>query len=310
MTHLTKNKTMRHQTLLFILTLILIMSSLLVGCDNQSPAVIFAAESAPTESNTETVTPLPTVTTTPTIAPTSTPTVTPTPTSDWVFNPSGEVIAPILLYHHVDGEVSEERYQVSIPDFQAQMQMLYDNGYEAITMTTLVNAMLKGGDLPPKPVVITFDDGYQDVYDNAFPIMQQYGFPGVFFIVANRIRDIDGFVNIPELDDMINNGWEIGSHSFTHMDIVADHSRAMQEIYESKTELEDALNIPVNTFAYPFGKLDKFVADKVSEYGYRAGIGLGLSNKHSLRSLYYIQRREVYGEYTLEDFENLLQVVN
>lgn len=310
MIHIHKNTPMRHQTTLFLLTAILITSSLLAACTNQTPAVVSAAESSPAGSNTETATLEPTQTLTPTLAPTSTPTIIPTPTSDWVFNPAGEVIAPILLYHHVAGESYEERYQVSIPDFQAQMQMLYDNGYEAITMSTLVDALLNGGSLPPKPVVITFDDGCQDVYDNAFPIMQEYGFPGVFYIVANRIFDVEDFVNIPELEDMIAAGWEIGSHSYTHMDIVADHSRSMEEIFKSKTVLETELNVPVNTFAYPFGKLDEYTANKVSGYGYRAGIGLGISNKHTLRSIYYIQRREVYGEYTLEEFENLLQVVN
>lgn len=301
---------MRHQTFLYLFVIILTVSCLLVGCNGQNPAVVSAADSSPTEANTVTETQQPSPTKTATVTPTSTVTITPTPTLDWVFNPAGEVVAPILLYHHVSGEVSEERYQVSIPDFQAQMALLYENGYEAITMTTLVDVLLNGGDLPPKPVVITFDDGYQDIYDNAFPIMQQYDFPGVFFIVANRIWDIDGFVNVPELDDMINHGWEVGSHSYTHMDIVADHSRANEEIYESKMELETELGIAVNTFAYPFGKLDEFTANKVSAYGYRAGIGLGLSNKHTPRSLFYIQRREVYGEYTLDDFENLLQVQN
>ncbi len=242
---------------------------------------------------------------TPTVS--STPTPTLTPSSTWVFSEVGEVVAPILLYHHVDGDVSNSRYSVSVSDFSEQMETLHILGYTPVTIKVLLNALLDGGALPAKPIVITFDDGHQSVYDNAFPIMQEYGFPGVFYVVANRIEDVEDFVNVADLKEMIASGWEIGSHSYTHTDITKNHGDANREIAQSKKELEAALDTEVETFAYPFGVIDPFVVDKVSNYGYRAAMGLGTSITHDWNDVFYLQRLEVYGHYTIEEFLDLFQ---
>lgn len=255
--------------------------------------------------DTPTQTLVPTATSTPTqIPPTSTPTETPTPT--WAFNEAGRIDAPILLYHHVENEVSTSRYKVSIPAFEAQMAALDEMGFTAITMSLFLEALFDGSDLPEKPVVITFDDGHESVYNNAFPIMQEYGFPGVFYIVANRIYDVPEFVNVPELKEMIAAGWEIGSHSYSHSDLTKDHSIAAREIGDSKYDLEAALSTPILTFAYPYGRMDPFTAQKVSDYLYRAGMGLGTAKSHTWSTWLYLDRIEIYGEYTLEDFYRIL----
>jgi len=254
---------------------------------------------------TPTQTLVPTITSTPTQPPpTSTPTETPTPT--WVFNEAGRVNAPILLYHHVKDEVSSSRYQVSIPAFREQMAALKEMGYTAITMSQFLKALYDGGELPEKPIVITFDDGHISVYQNAFPIMSDYGFPGIFYIVANRINDVPDFVNVSSLKEMIAAGWEVGSHSYTHSDLTKDHSIAAKEIGGSKDDLEAALSTPILTFAYPFGRIDPFAAQKVSDYGYRAGMGLGTAKTHTWSTWLYLDRIEIYGEYTLEDFYRIL----
>ena len=198
------------------------------------------------------------------------------------------------------------RYQVSIPDFQAQMQALDEMGYTVITISTLVDVLLDGGELPEKPVVITFDDGHQSVYENALPIMSEYGFPGVFYIVANRINGSPDFVTIPQIKEMIDAGWEIGSHSYSHADLTLNHAIADKEIGQSKNDLESALSTSVETFAYPYGTIDSFTAQKVSDYGYRAGMGLGTSKIHTWNTLFYLNRIEIYGYYTLDTFTEIL----
>ncbi len=259
------------------------------------------------------VTMTPTSTATLTYTPSTTPnppnpTSSQTPTPTWVYNEPGQVIAPILLYHHVNGENTDSRYRVSIPDFRAQMQTLYEEGYTTITISMLVEALTKGRDLPPKPVVITFDDGHQSVYENAFPVMSEFGFVGVFYIVANRIYDIDDFVNITDLKTMIAAGWEIGSHGYTHSDITQNHGSAAYEIAQSKHDLERAIGSDVNTFAYPFGTFDTFVGQKVSNYGYLAGMGLGKSTTHTLGNLFYLNRIEIHGDTSLDEFYNKIHL--
>ncbi|HBX71170.1 MAG TPA: hypothetical protein DEH25_17795 [Chloroflexi bacterium] len=222
-------------------------------------------------------------------------------TPTWIYNEPGQVTVPILLYHHVEGDVSYSRYYVSVPDFRAQMQALHDWGYTAIPISLLLDALIKGAELPEKPIVITFDDGNRNIYDNAFPIMQEFGFPGVFYIVANRLNSGTNIAHVPELKEMLAVGWEIGSHSYTHSDLTLDHSIAQYEILQSKLDIEDALGIKVQTFAYPYGTIDPYLAQKVQDYGYRAGMGLGASATHTWGTMFYLSRIEIQGDYTVTD---------
>ena len=256
----------------------------------------------PTDIPTET----PTLTPSPSVTPSSTVTPSPTLTPTWAFNEPGQVVAPILLYHHVEGETSFSRYIVPVPDFRAQMKALHDWGYTAIPISLLLEALIKGAELPEKPIVITFDDGNRNVYDNAFPIMQEFGFPGVFYIVGNRVNSGTDITHAPELKEMVDAGWEIGSHGYTHTDLTIDHSIARYEILQSKNDIEEALGIDVQTFAYPFGTVDPYLAQKVQDYGYRAGMGLGLSWTHTWSSMFYLNRIEIHGNYSVDQMRALL----
>jgi peptidoglycan/xylan/chitin deacetylase (PgdA/CDA1 family) len=281
---------------------------------NSSSAVLALADSSFTETPfqpatfTATVVPSQTPTLTPSATLTPTPTDTPTQTSTptWIYNEAGQVVAPILLYHHVEGDLSYSRYYVSVPEFQAQMQALYDWGYTAIPISLLLDALIDGAELPPKPIVITFDDGNRNIYDNAFPIMKEYNFPGVFYIVGNRVNSGTNITHAPELKEMVEAGWEIGSHSYTHSDLTLDHSIARYEILQSKLDIEDSIGVEVNTFAYPFGLVDPYLAQKVSDYGYRAGMGLGTSWTHTWGSMFYLNRIEIHGDFSVEYIGSLL----
>jgi peptidoglycan/xylan/chitin deacetylase (PgdA/CDA1 family) len=109
---------------------------------------------------------------------------------------------------------------------------------------------------------------------------------------------------------MADDGWEIGSHAMSHVDLTTDYSIARYEILQSRLTLEEATGEPVNTFAYPYGKTDEFVTNKVSEYGYRAGMGLGSSYEHTLGTLFYLSRIEVQGDYSFSKFSSLLPWTN
>ncbi len=253
----------------------------------------------PTYTPTNTYTPLPTETPIPTETPY--PTETPAP----IYNPPGEVIAPILLYHHISDAGSGNRYYITPDVFRAQLQALRDWGYTSVTVSDLVNALVNGGDLPVRPVAITFDDGNLDIYQNAFPIMQEMGFVGTFYIVANRLQS-KYYVHADQLQEMINAGWEIGCHGMSHIDLTLDHSVIGYEVASSRSILEDALSVPVKTFAYPYGIIDDFVVSKVSEYGYQAGMGLGTSWRHTWGTLFYMSRIEVQSTYDMNKFASLL----
>ncbi len=253
----------------------------------------------PTFTPTATFTPAPTDTP----IPTDTPEPTETPAPMW--NSGGEVVAPILLYHHISDAGMGNRYYITPDVFRSQLQALRDWGYTSITVSALVNVLVNGGELPARPVVITFDDGNVDVYQYAFPIMHEMGFVGTFYIVGNRLQS-RYYVTAEQLQEMVNDGWEIGSHSMSHIDLTLDHSVINYEVAQSRATLEEAIGQPVNTFAYPYGVIDEFVTSKVSEYGYIAGMGLGSSWKHTMGTLYYLSRIEIQSSYGMAKFASLL----
>lgn len=213
---------------------------------------------------------------------------------------------PILLYHGIpDNSPPSDRYNVSLAKFEDQMKLLKDYGYKTISIQQLVNHFNKGHVLPERPIVISFDDGYQNVYDNAFPIMERYGFTGTVYIVANRLQS-DGFMNKKVLQDLVENGWEVGSHGMTHTELTQNHGLVRTEILQSRLDLNDALDIKVFSFAYPFGSSDWYISSKVLDYGYFAAVGVGNLDQHSSGTVYNLSRREVMGDANLQDFEALL----
>jgi len=216
------------------------------------------------------------------------------------------VTVPILLYHSItDERTADSRYSVSIENFYQQMQELNHWGYSTISVEQLVEHITKGHTLPPRPIVISFDDGYLDVYNNAFPIMKKYGFTGTVYVVANRLN-AEGFLQEEELKTLLDHGWEVGSHGMTHTELTQNHALVRQEILQSRLDLENALEIKVFSFAYPFGLVDGYISKKVFDYGYRAAVGVGQLVVHSFGTVYNLSRREVLGDADLEAFGDLL----
>ncbi len=185
------------------------------------------------------------------------------------------------------------------------MKALRDWGYTSITISQLVEAIMSSALLPDRPVLITFDDGNLNVYTNAFPIMQKYGFTGVIYIVANRLH-ADGYMGIDQIKEMAAAGWEVGSHSMTHAKLRYAHDRLNVEIAQSRIDLQETLDVPVRSFAYPYGETDTLVSQQVMSYGYASAVGLGTLWNQSLYNLYYLSRREVSNGVDLQVFASYL----
>ena len=290
----------------------------LMGCNSAAlflPSPIPTTEAAllvtilPTETPSPSATPSPTpsqsATQTSTPTKTATTTLTPTPTPVLVTPEKGQVQVPILLYHHIkDFQGRGQQYYVSVADFKEQMRALHEWGYQTLTVTQLVDIILKKEVYPQRSVVITFDDGNLDVYQNAFPVMQSLGLKGTVYVVATELT-ANLNLSVDVLKEMAKIGWEIGSHSMTHPDLTKS-DRLGYEICESRTLLAKEVGVKVMSFAYPYGAYNDHVFQITRDCGYSSGAGLGLFNQHSLYSLFYLSRREVKGGMTLADFANLL----
>ena len=264
---------------------------------------VLPIEHTPTASRT--LHPASTATPDPSLTYTPSPSATPLPTATWVFHPAGDIIAPILLYHHVADSPQGNRYYINVASFRHQMETLKKLGYTGITVSSLADAITAGGNLPARPVVITFDDGNADIYQNAYPVMKELGFVGTFYIVVGVV-DTYHIVTTNQLKAMIADGWEVGSHSMSHADVRNPPNGLRWEAYTSRVELEKKVGGAVKTFAYPFGLSDTFVAKKIKDYGYTSAVGLGVSTHHGLIDLYSLTREEVESSFDLEAFGKLL----
>lgn len=285
-----------------IILLILGMSILLSGCN----AELFPTSTA---TPTSTFTPLPptqTATVTPTFTITPTFTASPVPTATWIHQGPDSLIVPIILYHWIAVSPINSQYYVPPEKFEEEIKLLHDWGYTTISTELLIQAINEGADLPPRPIIITFDDGHLNNYTNAFPIMQKYGFTGVLYIVANYIG-ADQYMNADQIKEMASAGWEVGSHTMNHLDLTAlDPERQRYEIVESRKILETTLGVPVLTFSYPFGLSNDSVFDYVHFAGYKAAMSLGFTHDQGSSNLFSLQRRDIKGSYDLNQFAAFL----
>ena len=256
------------------------------------PTVISSPLPSPTE--TATVTPIPSIT--PTF------TASPSPTPTWVTFGPDAVTFPILLYHRIDVSPIDSQYYVTPEKFEEQIKLLHDWEYTTVTIDMLLTAIKEGAELPPRPVIITFDDGHLDNYTTAFPIMQKYGFTGVLYIVGNYMG-ADGYMTAAQIREMADAGWEVGSHSMNHFDLQKlDKDAQRLEIVGSREKLEAEIGVPVKTFAYPFGLMDDSAGSYVHFAGYVAAMGLGYTHDQGSSNLYYLQRRDIKGTYDMKQF--------
>jgi peptidoglycan/xylan/chitin deacetylase (PgdA/CDA1 family) len=189
---------------------------------------------------------------------------TPSYPASWKPHP-GPV--PILEYHAIQPPVAGAQFpQLFVPqaDFQKQMQWLKDNGFEAVTLDQVEAAWYRKGRLPPKPIVVSFDDGYLSQYVAAFPEMQHLGWKGVLNLIAQGS-------DLPDADvqKMINAGWELASHTVTHVDLTTVSSAQLQrEVAGSRQILKRRFGVPVDNFCYPAGRYDARVVAAVRRSGF------------------------------------------
>lgn len=222
------------------------------------------------------------------------------------FQGPGTILVPILLYHRIDASSTDSQYYVSPDKFEEQMKLLYDWGYTTITTELLVKAISEGADLPPRPIILTFDDGHLNNYTTAYPIMKKYGFTGALYIVGKYMGTPE-YMNVDQIKEMAKDGWEVGSHSMSHLDLTSlDYQQQQYEIVESQKFLEDKLDMPIQTFSYPFGINDPTIINLTYSAGYIAAMGTGYTYDQGEFNLFALQRRGVNGTRDLNAFASVL----
>jgi peptidoglycan/xylan/chitin deacetylase (PgdA/CDA1 family) len=184
--------------------------------------------------------------------------------------PPRAVEMPIFVYHHVVPGHAAGALFVTPDGFEQQLKFLRDNGYQTVSFDDLADCLEYGAPLPDRPAIISFDDGWDNQFNYAFPLLQKYGFTATFFVVTDYL-DHQNFMTTDQLKTMIAAGMTIGSHSRSHpaLPAIGKPQRLKDEIAGSKAWLEEKLGVPITTFAYPYGAHTPPVVVAVKDAGYR-----------------------------------------
>lgn len=181
-----------------------------------------------------------------------------------------KISVPILEYHDLSNRADNKKdfyspYILIISKFYEHMKWLYENEYKTITIDDLID-----DNIPEKSVVLTFDDGHISNYKLAFPILQEFSFKATFFIYPTVIGK-EGFLSIPQIEEMAQKNMRFESHSLTHPYIVTLNNQDIKyEVYESKIQIQKILNCEVNHFSVPFGFYNKYLISCLKESGYKS----------------------------------------
>lgn len=213
-----------------------------------------------------------------------------TPQPDW--RPYTAPV-PILEYHVLGPAPADEPYPdlyVSRPDFHRQMDWLDEHGYEAVTLEEVERAWYEGGALPPKPVVISFDDGYRPQFTYALPELRRHGWAGVLNLKA------EGSDLYPSnIEAMIAVGWELAAHTIHHLDLTElDSAQLEEEVAGSRRILRHEYGVPVKNFCYPAGRFNSTVIAAVKAAGY-IGATTEIRGYASRDQPYELDRFEILG---------------
>jgi peptidoglycan/xylan/chitin deacetylase (PgdA/CDA1 family) len=197
--------------------------------------------------------------------------------------PDRRVVVPILMYHRINVVTSStpaasRGLTVHPHDFARQMTWLKRQGYRTITQRQLFEALMCGRKLGPKPIMITFDDGYRDNFFKASPVLLRLGMRATAYVVSGRISGPDpSFLTWPLLRALERRGIEIGSHTVAHHDMTSlSDAQMLEDLTSSRRALERKLGHRIPWLAYPFGAHD----ERAKRLARRAGYLLAVTTRH------------------------------
>jgi len=200
---------------------------------------------------------------------------------------------PILEYHVLGRAPADAPYPdlyVTRPDFHRQMDWLDAHGYEAVTLDQVEAAWYHDGRLPPKPVVISFDDGYRPQFTYALPELRRHGWAGVLNLKAEGSDLYPSNVRA-----MIDAGWELASHTIHHLDLTTlGPEQLREEVAGSRAILRHEYGVPVDNFCYPSGRYDETVIAALKAAGY-VGATTEIPGYASREKPYELARFEILG---------------
>ena len=210
----------------------------------------------------------------------------------------------ILLYHKIKPQGGSDKYTVTLENFEKQLNHLYSEGYRTILPKEIIENDIKYN--LEKTIILSFDDGTEDHFNIVYPILKNFHFKGIFFVIAKSV-DFSGRLKSDQIRDMSENGMEIGSHSYSHplldslnADVVYD------ELKRSKDQLQKICGCNVYSLAPPGGWFNNETLKIGKSVGYNSIFGCEIGTNDLRKKNYVYKRIEVLSDMQLDDFQQLL----
>ncbi|MEO3975414.1 polysaccharide deacetylase family protein [Streptomyces sp. CAU 1734] len=226
---------------------------------------------------------------------------------------------PVLMYHAVAHQPARATIGLSVtPEaFAEQMAVLAERGFTPLTTAELGEIWRSGGSrpLPGRPVLITFDDGYEGVHRHALPVLAEQGFASTLFVSTGWLRGaydeggaIDTMLDWDQVRELAAGGMEIGGHTHSHpqMDQLGDE-QLRDETVRCRDIITDELGARPLSFAYPFGYSSRRVRDAVRDAGFAQSFAVGNALARPAQGPYAIQRVTVRRSTDTAEFERLVE---
>ncbi len=224
------------------------------------------------------------------------------------------IAVPVLMYHYVsvppeDADIYRQDLSVRPDVFRAQMQYLADNGYTVISLYDLNLALRWGAALPPLPVVLTFDDGYVDMYTEVFPVLQEYGYTATFFVITSRLDEGNpDYITWAQAREMAAAGMSIESHTRDHLSLPEREPEFLyDQIQGSMEDIAARTGYQPHLFCYPGGRWDESVLESLRAMGVWAAVTTEGGIEQTTDAILLLPRARVSGDTDMPTFAALLR---
>jgi len=214
----------------------------------------------------------------------------------------------ILTYHCIGYEINNG-LKVPEQQFRRQMKYIHDNDYSTITLDQLYKFILSNKPIPEKSVVITFDDGYVDNYQYAYPILKEFNLKATVFVIPKTIDKRKNYMTSNQLKELQLNGIDIQSHTLDHEKLTTlSYKQQLNTLKESKIALEKILSKKVNYIAYPYAKYNNDTIKAAMNAGYTMGFILGGDVARKNDGIYTLHRISVISSDSMNVFKSRLNI--
>ena len=218
---------------------------------------------------------------------------------------------PIIMYHYVDlTKAADDLIKVNLTInptlFENQLKTLRDAHYTTFFVRDIPSLLKESNNSKAKNIILTFDDGYEDFYKVALPLLKKYQIKSTIYVIDFYLNK-KGYLTDAEVKELIDSGLvEIGSHTLDHPYLAKiSYAQMYKEVFESKKDLEKKFSIPIQTFAYPYGSFNEKVVEQVKKAGYLAAVSVISGTRQSNDNLFYLSRIRA-GVFEGKDMLNIL----